>query len=144
MSQLDIKALETNFAGWVATRAPDVPINEAFERYTIELIFCVLLDRAVRKYLAKRDDITKDEKADIRFYMGTGLVCRLANKLDPSTGEFASLSQSISAGVSNALMDQSCEIVRSVYKEKRGDDKAAKGPNMRDAVLKAIGANLNG
>ncbi len=39
MSELDIKALEANFEGWRSERAPDLSKSDAFERYSIELIF---------------------------------------------------------------------------------------------------------
>jgi hypothetical protein len=38
MSDLDIRAIEANFSGWMQERAPDLKKSEAFERYTIELI----------------------------------------------------------------------------------------------------------
>jgi len=38
VSQLDIKALEANFEGWRAERAPELTISEAFERFAIEQV----------------------------------------------------------------------------------------------------------
>jgi hypothetical protein len=39
MSDLDIRALETNFENWRKERAQDWPISEAFERFAIDQIF---------------------------------------------------------------------------------------------------------
>jgi len=36
MSELDIRALETNFEGWKRERAPRLPTSVAFERYAID------------------------------------------------------------------------------------------------------------
>jgi len=38
MSQLDVKALEANFEGWMDERMPDSSKHDAFERFAIEQV----------------------------------------------------------------------------------------------------------
>lgn len=104
---------------------------------------CILLDRAVRKYLNGRADIFKDEKTDIRFYMDTWLAAHLAEKSEPTKSELAALAGGIKSALTDALMHKCCEDVRGVYHQLGGNDLAAKGSEMPKELQKAIRAALN-
>jgi hypothetical protein len=58
MSDLDIKALQTNFELWKKERAPELSAGEAFERYAIELIL--------------RDYDPSDDEIDVGWTGGLG------------------------------------------------------------------------
>jgi hypothetical protein len=95
----------------------------------------ILLDRQVSAYLAKRDDISKDVRTDIRYYMDTWITSQLTKKNSPSQADIAGLAAAVKAGIPNLILGECCAAVLAVYQSHGGDARAAKGPEMRNSVL---------
>ena len=91
---------------------------------------CILLDRQVESYLSGRDDLTKDIKNDIHFYMDTWLACHLSKSANPEKSKIAALAKVVKLPVPVHTMDDCCSEIVTLYNEHGGDDTAAKGGEM--------------
>ena len=118
----------------------DQGYGEVFDASASRTLYvsCVLVDKIVVSYLAGRDDISKDEKTDIRFYMDTWLMSEIAGKPSPSKNEIAALASALKEPVEQQMLDECCSEVRNLYQASGGDDKAAKGSHMRETLLAQI------
>lgn len=101
-------------------------------------LFSVLLDRQVAKFLSLRNDLTKDEANDLQYYIDTWMAAMLAKHPTPSKARVADAIDAVKVPVPIEMLQRSYERVREIYGAKGGDDKAAKGVEMRAAVLEAI------
>jgi hypothetical protein len=95
----------------------------------------ILLDRKVVAYLASREDLTRDAKNDIRFYMDTWLASRLSNKKRPSKADIAALSESVKQALPKDALDVCCDEIFSIYVKHGGSANAAKGTEMAASLM---------
>jgi hypothetical protein len=103
----------------------------------------ILLDRQVWIYLSSREDITKDIRTDIRYYMDMWLASYLSKKEAPSKADLAGIATRVKSPINMATLDQCSASVLAAYTKHGGDARAAKGPDMRNSVMAAITATLN-
>ncbi len=113
-------------------------INAPRELY----LSAILLDRQVYTYLSGREDVTKDVRTDIRYYMDMWLSSRLTNKETPTKADLAGIAARVKSPIDTTMLDECCTSVLASYKEHGGDARAAKGPEMRNSVMTAIKAAL--
>jgi hypothetical protein len=105
---------------------------------------CVLLDRQVQQYLSKRDDLPKDTRTDIRYYMETWLAGVLSTRAEPSKDEIGKLVTTLESPLDVAMLDGCCAWVLEIYQEAGGDDKAAKGTMLPAKLLDYLKGELAG
>ena len=60
-------------------------------------LVCVLLDRQAQSYLLSRDDLTRDARNDVRYYVDTNLAATLAKTPKPSAQDIAALAPTAKA-----------------------------------------------
>lgn len=99
-------------------------------------LFCVLLDRHVETYLVAREDIPRDTRNDIQFYVGTLMASYLTEEAKPSKDALTSKVDSVKQQIPQKILNTCTEHVLSIYKRSGGDATAAKGTSMTAAVLK--------
>ncbi len=99
---------------------------------------CILLDRQVVAYLASRPDLNRDERNDIRYYVDLWLAGVLAKSAKPNKNEIAGILAKVKNILSVDMLRQSTDAVYTVYKSHGGNDVAAKGSEMKDAMLAAL------
>jgi hypothetical protein len=91
---------------------------------------CILLDRQVVAYLESQDDISRDVRNDIRFYMDTWLASHLTEKKRPTPPEIAAHAGMVKAALPVKILDECLGAVSKLYGQYGGDANAAKGGDM--------------
>jgi hypothetical protein len=116
--------------------------NDVFDVSARRELFlsCILLDRHVIYYLNKRDDISRDEKNDIRFYMDTWLCADLTGSNKATKSQIADLSGVLKSEISIDRMDNVFSKVFALYNHYGANANAAKGGQMTAGLLKVIDA----
>lgn len=85
--------------------------NDSFNREVF--VACVLLDREFDAYLDTRDDLAKDERRDVRYYLDTWLACELSRKARPTSDDIAAL---VPILVGPILMESATQQVIDMYR----------------------------
>lgn len=119
--------------------------QHVFDEKTDTRLFlaCILLDRQVQKYLASREDLPKDTRTDIRYYMESWLIGMLVGRAEPSKAEIAKLATTLESPIDKTLMDGCCAWVIEIYKDAGGTDKAAKGTDMPKKLIAFLKGELD-
>lgn len=99
---------------------------------------CVLLDRGVYKYLLAQD-LTSDQKRDIRFYVDMLAASALAKKANPTSSDLARLIDTCVKPLDENVLDDSCRLALETYQTLGGYDAVAKGSEMTDALVTKMG-----
>jgi hypothetical protein len=97
-----------------------------------------LLDRQVDAYLATRDDLSKDERTDIRYYMDTWLASHLTGKVKPTKTELAAIVSKVRSPIESTIFAQCLRTVMASYRANGGNARAAKGPDVLSSLLAEI------
>jgi hypothetical protein len=95
----------------------------------------VLLDRQVERYLTERDDLARDVKNDIRFYMDTWLACKLTSSVTPTKAGIAALADEVKVQIDPEMLTEASKAILSLYDTFGGDANAAKGAPMTEELL---------
>lgn len=106
-------------------------------------VVCMVLQRQVDKYLAGRGDELKAVRSIIRYYVSMAAACSLLKKATaPTDKELASLLPTILKPLDDALLDSSTKLVLDAYKKHGATETIAKGPEMRETILKELSAQF--
>ena len=107
-------------------------------------ISCMLIQRQVDKYLTARGDDLKSVRSIIRYYVSMAVACKLLKKSKaPTDKDLASLSGAVAKPIDQKILDECTDLVLAAYKTHGETETAAKGPEMRQTILKELGASLN-
>ena len=98
---------------------------------------CILIDRQVAAYL-EQEAVTKDEKRDLRYYVGAIVCSKLALKSHPTSSEIAVLAKSCVLPIDPTTLEFCTDVAITVYKKLGATDKVAKSVNMRTEMLSAL------
>lgn len=122
--------------------------DEAFNRDLY--VTCVLLDRQVTGYLSKQDTLGRDEKRDVRYYLGMMTASNLAQTAHPSVDKLATLVPQCIPPIDESILDSECEMVVKEYRAlveqlrqqrvANPNDKVGKGTALRAALLDNLDA----
>jgi hypothetical protein len=112
----------------------------------------ILLDRQIEAYLSTRNDLAKDERRDIRFYIDTWISCELTSKANPTPDDVAGLAVKVVSPILPALLDAVTHEVLGMYQAMVKEltdkaisgaaDKVAKGPDFNKRILAALQAKF--
>jgi hypothetical protein len=97
-------------------------------------VVCALLDNRVHDYLEGREDLTRETKRDVRYYVDMQICCDRLKRASPTSKEIASLLPSISIILDEELKDVTDYLVEE-YNSKGGTDKIAKGPELIQEIM---------
>jgi len=102
---------------------------------------CILIDRQVAAYL-EIEAVSKDEKRDLRYYVGAIVCSRLAHKSRPSIPEIAALVSICVLPIDQQILEFCTDAAITVYKKLGATDKIAKSVNMRTEMLNMLEGNF--
>jgi hypothetical protein len=102
---------------------------------------CILMDRQVAAYM-EEEALTRDEKRDLRFYIGTILCSLLANKSHPTSQEISGMAKTCVVPISTPLLETAADMAITVYKKQGATDKAAKSVAMRTEIISMLEKKL--
>lgn len=106
-------------------------------------VACMLIHRQVDKYMSDRGDDLKDVRSIIRYFVSMAVSCMLLNKIaPPSDKELASLLAASLKPINAGWLKDLTDLVTNTYVGLGGTESVAKGPEMRAAILKKLGARL--
>ncbi len=101
-------------------------------------VTCILIDRQVNDYLKQREDLSRDERRDIRFYVDMSIAYPLTNDPSPNASQLAALAQTVVSSISPDWLNSTTQTVLDEYRKLGGTDTVAKGPHLREALLKIV------
>jgi hypothetical protein len=100
-------------------------------------VVCISIQRQVDKYLPGHADELKDVKSIIRYYVSMAVGCFLLKKVAaPTDKELASLLPLKT--LDKTLLDECTQLVLSAYNKHGATETIAKGPEMRESLLKEL------
>jgi hypothetical protein len=106
-------------------------------------VVCMVIQRHTDKYLSGRGDDLKDVKSIIRYYVSMAIACYLLKKAAaPTDKELAAILQVAVKPLDATLLEDSAKLVLAAYKKHGGTETIAKGPDMRETILKELKAKL--
>lgn len=110
------------------------------ENYNRDMfVACILIQRQVDKYLVDLGDELKNVRSILRYYVSMVIACTLLKKAtDPSDKELASLLQIAQKPLGDAVLKPATDTVDGHYKLAGATEVVAKGPDMREAILKSL------
>jgi len=124
--------------------------NDDFNRDVF--VACILLDRQIEAYLSTRNDLGKDERRDIRFYVDMWIVSELTGKAKPAPDDIANLAANmvspIFPGLLNAVTHEVLATYQTMVKNLTDQgitgaaDKVAKGPDFNAKILEMLEAKF--
>jgi hypothetical protein len=94
-------------------------------------VSCILIDRQVHEYLKSRDDLSRDERRDIRYYVDMLTAAELTKTSSPLPVKLATATQAVVSQIPLSILDIVSKSVLGEYKELGGTDKVAKAPDLR-------------
>jgi hypothetical protein len=100
---------------------------------------CVLLDRQVYTYLTNTTGLNFDVIADIRYYVDAVIGSILTGHAHPTPEQISKLSIVVKAQIEPSVLEEATNMVLGVYKTLGGNDKIAKGPDMKEKLLASLG-----
>lgn len=107
-------------------------------------VVCILLQRQVDKYLLSKGAELRDNRSIIRYYISMTIACELLKKTTPPTDrELASLLSAVQKQLSEKVFEDATELVIKAYKHEGETETIAKGPDMRNTILKWVSATLS-
>lgn len=106
-------------------------------------VVCIVIQRQVDKYLTARGDELKEVRSIIRYYVSMAIACLLLKKATvPTDKDLANILPIVVKALDATMLDSSTKLVIDSYKKHGGTETVAKGPEMRDTILKELKAKL--
>jgi hypothetical protein len=106
-------------------------------------VACIVIQRHVDKYLTGRGDELKEVRSIIRYYVSVVIACLLMKKAGPPTDKELAATLSLAVKpLDTSMLNESTELVLAAYKKHGAIETVAKGPDMRDTILKELKAKL--
>jgi len=103
----------------------------------------MLIQRQVDKYLTAKGDELKSIRSIIRYYVSMVITCKLLKKASaPTDKDLAGLVPIISKALPDAYFEYGIVTVQLAYLKFGETETIAKGPDMRDDILKELKAAL--
>jgi hypothetical protein len=118
----------------------DATYRQIFENdYNRDLfVACILLMRQIETGLESRGDLTKEEKRDIKYYVAMWLASSLTKSAIPKPPEIAGLAKVCLSPIATGEMESAVKEVVGEFRRLGGDDKVAKGNELRPALQKKL------
>ncbi len=117
--------------------ASDDMYNSLYNEQTpLEAYFrCAQIGKIVNEHVWKSDDLTKNEKTNLLFYVIYAVAARLLakEKLYPQDIVAVDIAQ-----ITRTFLDEVVLLVKTVFAQNGGTDKVAKGPNFIGELIKAM------
>jgi hypothetical protein len=119
----------------------DKVFNENYSRDMF--VVCILLQREIDRHLVSLGDEMKNIRSIIRYYVSMTAACILLKRASaPSDKELAGLLPSVVKGIGLPVLNPSIAIVLSAYGKHGATETVAKGPEMRQTILKELAAQF--
>jgi hypothetical protein len=123
--------------GTVAEKSYDLLFDEA---YPINLYpKCIQTVKKAQKFISDQSGITKAERLNLVFYLAMYAVAAALKSVKPKRQSVADMDTNT---VTDAVMQPGYEWILSKFQELGGDDKAAKGPQLADALRQHLVDNF--
>jgi hypothetical protein len=101
-------------------------------------VTCILIDRQVNEYLKGRDDLSRDERRDIRFYVDMIIAAELTESSRPTPQQLAIITQRVVSPTAFGALDRVSQTVLEQYRTLGGTDRVAKGTDLRTALIASL------
>jgi hypothetical protein len=106
-------------------------------------IVCILVQRDVDRHLGTRGDELKSVRSIIRYYVSMTATCVLLKQASvPTDKTLAALLPAAVKGIDAAILDDCIAVVLDAYKKHGSTETVAKGPEMRQTILKELAARF--
>jgi hypothetical protein len=104
------------------------------------------MQRQVDKYLAALGDLgIKDLRSIIRYYVSMASACMILQKsTSPTDKDLAGLLATVSKPLDPNMLAEATALVVNSYADLGKTDTVAKGPDMREKILKQLAAKFAG
>jgi hypothetical protein len=106
-------------------------------------LVCVLLDRQIYAYLEKDAGLNSDTVADVRYYVDAFVGSLLCMAAQPTPEQISKLSTVVKAPMDKTILEEATKEVLSAYQELGGNDKVAKGPDLKEKLLTHLTARFS-
>jgi hypothetical protein len=115
--------------------------NETYNRDVY--VTCMLLQRQVDIFVAGREDLLRDTRSIIRYYVSMCIACALCKSSNPGVMQLSSLLPIVLKPIEPSTLDECAAMVLATYSKLGANDKVAKGPEMRDNLKSALAAQYS-
>ena len=114
------------------------------DKYDRDLyVACALLDKAVIEFMDLQE-LTKDERRGLRYYIISWLACILTGSPTPRPKDVADLRGKIVAGLPDDGFKAALDVVMTHYKSLGGTERIAKGPLLAQKLATAAAIEILG
>jgi hypothetical protein len=100
---------------------------------------CIGVVKRSQEFLSVQDKLTRADRLNLLFYLATYAAAIATESVKPSREKLAQLDE---AAITDSLLSKGFQWLSQNYKKFGGDDKAAKGPLLADALRKHLQATL--
>ena len=102
-------------------------------------VACILLQRQVDGFLNECDENIQVVRSIIRYYVSSAVASTLRGNADtPTANTIAALLPQVNKPIPLKMLEACTETVMAVYMSQGGTETVAKGPTMREALLKQL------
>jgi hypothetical protein len=98
-------------------------------------VTCILVDRQIYEYLKIRNDLSRDERRDLRFYVDMLIAADLIASSSPSPVKLAAATQGAVSSFPLNMLDDASQTVLDEYRRLGGTDRVAKGVDLRLSLV---------
>lgn len=98
---------------------------------------CILLDRQVNAYISAQQNLAREVKVDIRYYVSMLVACELTRNADPDANAIAASVEFCKKPIEQKILENCLQVAWAQYANLGGTDKVAKGPDLQHQ-LKAM------
>jgi hypothetical protein len=110
------------------------------ENYSRDIfVVCILIQRSVDRYLTACGETVKSVRSIIRYYISMTAASLLLQKASaPTDKELAAILQPAVKGLDAKMLDDCTAVVIDAYNQHGATETVAKGPDMRQTILKEL------
>lgn len=101
-------------------------------------VVCALLDRQVEQSFLQRNDLTREQRRDLRYYVDMLTCSNALNTARPTIKEIVGLLKRCTDGSLAKDIEESTKYIADIYTQLGGNDKVAKGPEMTKMLLEEL------
>jgi hypothetical protein len=115
------------------------------ETYNRDLyVVCILIQRQVDKHLLAKGVGLKDTRSFAKYYVSMMVACELLKTIHPNAKMLPNLLPIVVKPISAEMMDDCINAFLSFYNELGATETVAKGPDLREKLLKKMAEKYSG
>jgi hypothetical protein len=103
---------------------------------------CILLDRQVAAFLSLQNDLAREVKVDIRYYVTMIIACEMVKAAAPDANLIAASIEACTKPIDQKVLASGLNLAHKEYLKLGGTDKIAKGPELQEKLKARIQKQL--